>query len=67
MKFKHYPLVEVEWEDACGRTGWKDVSFYRTQIPLLTRSVGYRIRNDATAVVLAPTPAAIIDRSNLFP
>jgi hypothetical protein len=56
-RFKHHPLVEVEWDDACGRTGWRPAEEYARENGVRTRSVGYRVRNDRDAVVLLQSQA----------
>ena len=50
--FKRRSLVEVIWEDACEKAGWSHASKYAIELPITTRSVGYRVRNDKIAVVL---------------
>ena len=49
------PLVLIEWNDASSKLGgiWHDGDDVHDLAPLLVRSVGWIVREDKTAVVIA--------------
>ncbi len=38
---KKYPIVEVEWVDACSKYGWDDPQIYSRATTSICKSVGY--------------------------
>jgi len=50
-----YPIELIEWLDHCslgGSRGWRELPDAEKLGPVTVRSVGYRVKEDKTAVVL---------------
>lgn len=47
-----YPLVEITWVDACGRTGWVNPPAEGPH-PLFCLSTGYLVHSDANGATVA--------------
>lgn len=52
---KPTPLVEVEWQDAYSDDSWQSAKKARKSGPMWCRTVGYLLREDDDAIVLADT------------
>lgn len=50
-------IVEVEWEDACGRSGWEDLSAYEAMSPMPCKTCGYLVRKTTDKITVALTQA----------
>ena len=47
-----YPLVLVNWEDSAAEGKWKEASEYKTRMPLMMQSVGYKLLDDKKRLIL---------------
>lgn len=51
-------LMEVEWNDAAGGSGWADLQSHRQEVGILPcRSIGYVLKNDGSQIVLVQSMA----------
>lgn len=56
-KFPLSKMVEVEWHDACGSAGWKDIAEYNNLVPMKCRTVGYLLKQSKKEITIALTQA----------
>ena len=49
---KDYPIVEVEWVDSCGGSGWRDKDSLKSHHMENCRTVGYLFKADSKEVTL---------------
>ena len=55
QKFPLPKLVEVEWLDACGSGGWKDISVYNSLTPMPCKTAGYLLKRNKAEITIALT------------
>lgn len=55
LKTKFLPLVIVEWGDAWGSAGWRDIQDNHCAEPVV--SVGWMVQNDAKGITLLTSVA----------
>ncbi len=48
-------LVQVDWQDAAGRSGWRDIEDYEDMTPVNCRSVGFLVKRNRKEVVIGLT------------
>ena len=54
-KFPLSKIVEVEWVDACGQAGWRDIAVYNDLIPAACKTAGYLLKRSKNEIILSLT------------
>jgi len=53
MIYRYPPLVEIEWDDACGHSKWFDLEGWSDKLPIRIRTIGFMLQKTKVMIQLA--------------
>lgn len=62
-KFKKRQLLVIEWEDAAHYSMWKDAKGCKDDLPMATRSVGWKVPSPKGCIVVVGSQSEFDDVS----
>ncbi len=61
MSIERFPIVEIDWLDACRSGGWSSLDYYKKRTLAKCRTTGYLINKDRKHVTVMQSLGSDVD------